>query len=112
MSIPTPDPNVCPAPPKPTVPAYQASSPSSPLHTDRALYTAIANAEKKSTYKYVVPIRSGHAWVVPKGGVCRLSTPEGAQVCNSSTPGELSSTGGGMRGVSMGHRIQLKGHIR
>lgn len=64
----------------PPVPAYQASSPSSPLHTDRTLYTAIATAERKSTYQHTVPIRSGHAWLVPQGTICRLSTPEGPQV--------------------------------
>jgi len=76
MSNPVPTP----APPQTPTPAYQASSPSSPLHTDKALYEAIAKAEMRSTYRHTVPIRSGHAWVVPAGGVCRLSTPEGAQV--------------------------------
>ena len=86
MATPTLNPNSisasAPAPYKPTppVPAYQASSPSSPLHTDRTLYTAIANAERTSTYQHTVPIRSGHAWLVPQGAICRLSTPEGPQV--------------------------------
>lgn len=86
MATSTPNPNSisASAPPphktNPPVPAYQASSPSSPLHTDRALYTPIANAERTSTYQHTVPIRSGHAWLVPQGAVCRLSTPEGAQV--------------------------------
>ena len=63
-----------------TIAAYRATSANSPLHTDRELYKAIAAAPKKLTYSYTLPIRSGHAWTVPAGHICRLTTPEGPQV--------------------------------
>ena len=63
-----------------TTAAYLATSADSPLHTDRELYKAITAASKKLTYSYTLPIRSGHAWTVPAGHICRLTTPEGPQV--------------------------------
>lgn len=61
-------------------PAYLASSPNSPLHTDRTLYSAIIAAERNLVYSHLLPIRSGHAWTVPAGSICRITTPEGPQV--------------------------------
>jgi uncharacterized protein YcgI (DUF1989 family) len=67
--------------PKPTpVPAYQATSSSSPLHVDQAFYQTIASAPRSLIYSHLVPIRSGHAWTVPAGSICRLTTPKGPQV--------------------------------
>ena len=62
------------------VPAYLATSDDSSLYTNRELYKAIGSAPRKLTYSHTLPIRSGHAWVVPAGHVCRLTTPEGPQV--------------------------------
>jgi hypothetical protein len=61
-------------------PAYSAISPFSPLHTDHRLYGSIASAPRSLIYSHIVPIRSGHAWTVRAGQVCRLTTPEGPQV--------------------------------
>ena len=63
-------------------PAYQASSPDSPLHCDTALYASIAAWPKVQISDHVVPIRSGYAWVVKAGQVCRITTPKGSQVCD------------------------------
>lgn len=61
-------------------PAYKASE-GSPLHANRALYTRIGSTtEKELVQSFTLSIRTGKAWVVPKGHVCRLSTPEGPQV--------------------------------
>lgn len=64
-------------------PAYLATA-GSPLDVDRALYTRIAstanNNSRVTTQSFTVPIRSGRAWVVPAGHICRLSTPQGPQV--------------------------------
>ncbi len=60
-------------------PAYLASE-GSPIHPDRALYTSIANAPKELVESFTIPIRSGRAWVLPKGNVCRINTLLGPQV--------------------------------
>jgi uncharacterized protein len=64
-------------------PAYKAS-PGSPLHANRELYSRIAstaeNQTRESIQKFTLPIRSGRAWTVPAGHICRLTTPEGPQV--------------------------------
>lgn len=64
--------------------AYKALK-GSPLHADRDLYSRIAaTAEtpngREMQEKFILPIRSGRAWKVPKGHVCRITTPEGPQV--------------------------------
>ncbi len=62
-------------------PAYQASGPESPLHADKQLYTKIGESTARELVQsFNVPIRSGRAWNVPKGHVCRLTTPYGPQV--------------------------------
>ncbi|MCJ1357743.1 MAG: hypothetical protein MMC33_007739 [Icmadophila ericetorum] len=61
-------------------PAYLASSPTSPLNSNLTLYSAIAAAPKSLVYSHILPIRSGHAWTVPAGSTCRITTPEGPQV--------------------------------
>ena len=64
--------------------AYQ-SAPGGPLDVDRAFYTAIrdrAGAQQHLVEQLTVPIRSGRAWVVPAGHVCRVTTIEGAQVAD------------------------------
>ena len=61
-------------------PAYKASE-GSRLLPDRALYTNIGSTTARELVeRFTLPVRSGKAWVVPKGQVCRLSTPEGPQV--------------------------------
>ncbi|KAI9761958.1 MAG: hypothetical protein M4579_000741 [Chaenotheca gracillima] len=60
-------------------PAYKAK-PGTILDVDRAFYTKVQSAGRESVEKFVLPIRSGRAWTVPKGHVCRISTPEGPQV--------------------------------
>lgn len=69
-----------PSPPYTPAPAYQATSIDSALHTNRALYSTIASAPKELVSTFVLPIRSGRAWTVPAGCVCRITTPEGPQV--------------------------------
>ena len=61
-------------------PAYKASE-GSPLNADRDFYSRIGSTTAREVVEsFTIPIRSGKAWVVPKGHVCRLSTPEGPQV--------------------------------
>ena len=61
-------------------PAYKASG-GSPLLADHALYTDIGSTNSRELVEqFILPVRSGKAWIVPKGQVCRLSTPEGPQV--------------------------------
>ena len=67
--------NFCRAP----EPAYKASE-GSPLHANRAFYTRIGSTTRELVESFTVPIRSGKAWTVPKGHICRISTPEGPQV--------------------------------
>ncbi|KAL9117637.1 MAG: hypothetical protein Q9187_005825 [Circinaria calcarea] len=69
-----------PSPPHTPAPAYHATSTDSPLHTNRALYSAITSAPKELVSTFVLPIRSGRAWTVPAGYICRITTPEGPQV--------------------------------
>lgn len=61
-------------------PAYQATE-NSPLQANRDLYTKIgATTSRELVNSFVLPVRSGRAWTVPAGHVCRISTPEGPQV--------------------------------
>lgn len=60
--------------------AYQDAS--GALDVDRAFYgrLAAAAAEHETVEAFTLPIRSGRAWEVPAGHLCRISTPEGPQV--------------------------------
>jgi hypothetical protein len=61
-------------------PAYKATE-KSPLKVNEQLYTRIgATTARELIESFVLPIRSGRAWVVPQGHVCRLTTIEGPQV--------------------------------
>ncbi|GAA1085510.1 urea carboxylase-associated family protein [Nocardiopsis composta] len=60
--------------------AYRASA-GGALDVDRAFYTRLAEEDGRETVEsFTVPIRSGRAWEVPAGHLCRISTPEGPQV--------------------------------
>lgn len=61
--------------------AYQATA-GSALSVDRDFYDAIAATagSRELVDEFVLPIRSGRAWEVPAGHVCRVTTPEGPQV--------------------------------
>lgn len=62
--------------------AYQANS-GGPLDVDRAFYSAIASdSDRTLVESFVVPIRSGRAWRIPAGHVCRIVTIEGPQVAD------------------------------
>ena len=62
--------------------AYQAEV-DGPLHVDRSLYDRIAETGgREPVDSFVVPIRSGRAWEVPAGHVCRIVTIEGPQVAD------------------------------
>ncbi len=74
MSSPTPAPRTPP-------PAY----PTTHLLASPPLYARIASTAstpngRTLTSQFLVPIRSGRAWIVPQGSVCRITTPEGPQV--------------------------------
>ncbi|MCJ1228310.1 hypothetical protein MMC12_004971 [Toensbergia leucococca] len=61
-------------------PAYKAAA-GSPLHVDREFYSKIGDSESRELIEsFVLPIRSGRAWTIPKGHICRITTPEGPQV--------------------------------
>jgi hypothetical protein len=61
--------------------AYQAEI-EGPLSVDHAFYDALAAAERDVVLSMVVPIRSGRAWEVPAGHLCRIVTLEGPQVAD------------------------------
>lgn len=61
-------------------PAYQATK-GSILDVDKDFYTKIASSTCRELIEsFEIPIRSGKAFPVPRGHVCRLSTPYGPQV--------------------------------
>lgn len=63
--------------------AYQANK-GSALDVDKAFYQRIVDAStaRRKVNEFVVPIRSGRAWEVPAGHVCRIVTIEGPQVAD------------------------------
>ena len=63
--------------------AYQ-SVPGGPLEVDRELYGRIGSTTqgRDLVQSFVVPIRSGRAWEIPAGHVCRIVTLEGPQVAD------------------------------
>lgn len=61
-------------------PGYIASE-GSVLHANRTFYSRVAETKARELVEnFIVPIRSGRAWRVPAGHICRISTPEGPQV--------------------------------
>ncbi|MER5968575.1 urea carboxylase-associated family protein [Streptomyces sp. NPDC002055] len=64
-----------------TAAAYQASE-GGPLDVDRAFYDRLAGTVdgRERTASFTIPIRSGRAWEVPAGHLCRLLTVDGPQV--------------------------------
>lgn len=53
----------------------------SPLKVNQELYSKIgATKARELVESFILPIRSGRAWVVPQGHICRLTTPYGPQV--------------------------------
>ncbi|NLU76449.1 DUF1989 domain-containing protein [Streptomyces sp. HNM0575] len=60
--------------------AYQAEE-GGPLDVDRAFYDRVAaHGGREPVDSFTVPVRSGRAWEVPAGHLCRLITVEGPQV--------------------------------
>jgi uncharacterized protein len=61
--------------------AYQPKA-GSLLDVDRPFYDRLAQRtdRRELVERFVIPIRSGRAWEVPAGHLCRLITPEGPQV--------------------------------
>ncbi|MBB4931620.1 hypothetical protein F4561_002440 [Lipingzhangella halophila] len=66
----------------PTPPPAYRSGPGEALDVDRDRYARLASrtADRQRVEQFTVPIRSGRAWEVPAGHLCRISTPEGPQV--------------------------------
>lgn len=63
------------------VPAYEPPKDRvSPLAVDRKVYDTIQTAERELVEKFTIDPRTAKAWKVPKGHVCRMTTPEGPQV--------------------------------
>ncbi|MFC4001455.1 DUF1989 domain-containing protein [Prauserella oleivorans] len=56
--------------------AYQGKA----LEVDREFYQRLADGGRELVDSFEIPIRSGRAWEVPQGYVCRLVTVEGPQV--------------------------------
>ncbi|KAK2626808.1 hypothetical protein QTJ16_003983 [Diplocarpon rosae] len=68
----------------PNPPAYPATD-NAVLYGEKELYARVGeiaeqDGGKNLIEKFEIPIRSGKAWVVNKGQLCVLSTPEGPQV--------------------------------
>lgn len=69
-------------PDSPQVPsaAYKVPRESS-IIADQTFYSRIESTTSKELVEaFILPIRSGRAWTVTKGQICRLTTPEGPQV--------------------------------
>ena len=64
-------------------PLYQAK-PGMPLYVDRALYSRLADrTDQRQRREHIdVPPRTGRAWKVFAGEICRVSLPEGPQVAD------------------------------
>lgn len=64
-----------------TAAAYQATA-GSFLDIDRTFYTTVHEDPRKELVdSFILPIRSGRAWKVPAGHLCRITIPDGPQVC-------------------------------
>ena len=50
------------------------------LEVDRTFYGALADGPRELVDSFEIPIRSGRAWTVPRGLLCRLTTVAGPQV--------------------------------
>lgn len=62
-------------------PAAYQPKPGSVIDVDRAFYDRLATGPRDLVNEFVIPIRSGRAWEVPAGMLCRLiTTPAGPQV--------------------------------
>jgi len=62
------------------VPAYEAFK-NSAFAADQEFYTKIGETTSRGLVQsFILPIRSGRAWTVPKGYLCRITPPEGPQV--------------------------------
>ncbi|QWF84610.1 urea carboxylase-associated family protein [Amycolatopsis sp. CA-230715] len=59
--------------------AYQQGS-GGALDVDEAFYQRLADGDRELVESFEIPIRSGRAWTVPKGHLCRIVTTEGPQV--------------------------------
>lgn len=65
---------------EPTAAAYQATA-GSFLDLDRAFYSKIhEDSRHELVDSFILPIRSGRAWKIPAGYLCRITIPEGPQV--------------------------------
>jgi uncharacterized protein YcgI (DUF1989 family) len=64
---------------KATDAAYRATT-GGALDVDHARYDRIAAAQRTTVESFVLPIRSGRAWEVPAGHLCRITAVEGPQV--------------------------------
>ena len=62
-----------------TEPAYQVTK-GGALDVDTAMYTRIADADRTTLESFTIPIRTGRAWTVPAGHLCRITVIEGPQV--------------------------------
>lgn len=64
-----------------TAAAYQATK-GGPLDVDRAFYDRVSGTpeDREPIDSFTIPIRSGRAWEVPAGHLCRLVTVDGPQV--------------------------------
>ncbi|MFF8786336.1 urea carboxylase-associated family protein [Streptomyces sp. NPDC015125] len=61
--------------------AYQATK-GGPLDVDKAFYDRVAGSSggRRLVDSFTIPIRSGRAWEVPAGHLCRIVTVDGPQV--------------------------------
>ena len=66
---------------EPPQPAYQATA-GGPLAVDRELYGLLASERDSRTLveEFVIPVRSGRAWTVRAGQLCRIVVIDGPQV--------------------------------
>lgn len=67
-----------------SVPALYRTTAGSPLRADTEFYEKLADdtASRTLAQRFVVPPRSGRAWEVPAGSICRIVAIEGPQVAD------------------------------
>jgi uncharacterized protein YcgI (DUF1989 family) len=62
------------------MPAYMPTTSESPLVPSATLIESLHESSKTLLSTHLIPPRSGYAWTVHAGQICRITTPRGPQV--------------------------------
>ena len=61
-------------------PAYESPNSRSVLYPTPEFLDSVRGSSRRLVSNHLVPPRSGHAWRLGAGQICRITTPEGPQV--------------------------------